>query len=493
MLWVALFLPELSLQLARRGVPDGSPLVVSDGPGNRPTVVAANAAAREAGVAPGMALAAAQALAGNLQVMPRDPAREEAALDNLAGWAGQFTPKVVIEPHAGVLLEVAGSLKLFGGLAQLLTRIREGARRLGYRAVSGVAPTPLAAYWLARVRVALPGVRSCTEPAYLAERLADLPLDLLGWQAETVALLRELGIKRLKDCLALPRDGLARRFGPELVALLDRALGLRPDPRPAYVPPERFASRIELPAEIEHVEGLLFPLRRLLHELEGFLCGRGAGVQQLALVAEHTRHGRSRLTLGLTAPERNSARLLALLHEQLMRVQFPGAVVAIGLHADILLPYTPQNTSFLPDAATQTTHWRHLAERLRARLGEERVFALQALDDHRPEHAWRVRHAFLRRGEGQGVRGGCNSSTAPSPRPLWLLTAPKALASREDRPEYRGPLALLAGPERIEAGWWDGRRVGRDYYVARTRRGELVWVYREHRMLPAWYLQGIFA
>ena len=27
-------------------------------------------------------------------------------------------------------------------------------------------------------------------------------------------------------------------------------------------------------------------------------------------------------------------------------------------------------------------------------------------------------------------------------------------------------LELLAGPERIESGWWDGADVQRDYYVA---------------------------
>lgn len=482
MLWIALFLPELSLQIAGRGAQYSVPLAVSDGPRNRPWILTANAAARAAGVEPGMTLAAAQGLAHELQVLARDSLQEQAALANLAGWAGQFTPTVSIEPEAGVLLEIGASLKLFGGLAQLLARIRHGVHELGYHAVAGVAPTPVAAWWLAKARATLPGVRSCSDPAQLVARLADLPLALLDWPAQTVALLHELGIKRVGDCLALPRDGLSRRFGPELVAMLDRALGSQPDPRPLFAPPERFISRIELPAEIEQTETLLFPLRRLLNEMEGFLRGRGAGVQQLALIADHTQRRRSRIALGLAAPERNAAHLLQLLRERVARTELPGPVVAIALHADVLLPYTPQNASFLPDAATQTTHWRVLQERLQARLGDARVFGLQAVDDHRPERAW---------GTARERRRAV--PITPSPRPLWLLRAPRALANRDETPEYRGVLTLLAGPERIEAGWWDGRPVSRDYYVARNRRGELLWVYREHRAAQGWYLHGIFA
>ena len=52
---------------------------------------------------------------------------------------------------------------------------------------------------------------------------------------------------------------------------------------------------------------------------------------------------------------------------------------------------------------------------------------------------------------------------------------------------------MRAGPERIEAGWWDGDEVRRDYYVAINARGEAFWIFREHRDPAAWYLHGVFA
>jgi protein ImuB len=60
-------------------------------------------------------------------------------------------------------------------------------------------------------------------------------------------------------------------------------------------------------------------------------------------------------------------------------------------------------------------------------------------------------------------------------------------------PTLQGALELKAGPERIEAGWWDGEEVRRDYYVAANARGETFWIYREHRDASAWYLHGVFA
>src|SRR5436309_10439982 len=222
MLWIALYLPDLSLQLAvRAGQGHTTPLVIFDGPANRPCIFAANAVARDAGIVSAMPLAAARALVTDVLCLARDPKKEEAALANLAGWATQFTPMVAIEGRDGVLLEVSASLKLFGGIAQLSAKVRKGAHELGYHSAIGVAPTALGAWLLARASAQKPGVRSCVELAALPSRLADLSLALFDWPPETQALLAELGIRTVADCLALPRDGLTRRLGHDVVSALD--------------------------------------------------------------------------------------------------------------------------------------------------------------------------------------------------------------------------------------------------------------------------------
>jgi protein ImuB len=90
-----------------------------------------------------------------------------------------------------------------------------------------------------------------------------------------------------------------------------------------------------------------------------------------------------------------------------------------------------------------------------------------------------------------------------SPRPFWLLDPPEALPEVGGRPWRRGALRLLAGPERIESGWWEvGEMRGeneifsdvrRDYFVAITADSRWAWVFRELRVPGGWYLHGWFS
>lgn len=490
MLWIALFLPELPLQLAQRALPEVTrALVIAEGPELRPLVCCANALALEQGVQPGMPVAAARALAGELVALPRNPQAEAQALGNLACWAGQFTPRVQLLT-AGLLLEVASTLRLHGGLPALLKRLRAGLRQLGYVAQPGVAPTPLAAWWLARARHAGLPTRPCRQLEQLAAHLAPLPLVLLDWPEDVLQTFESLGIRQLGACLQLPRDGFIRRFGQARRLELDRALGLCPDPRPWFEPPEQFSSRLEFGFELNDTEALLFPLQRLLGELEGFLRSRGAGVQRWQLQLEHWNHGRSSVVLGTSLPERNARQLLSLAREKLSRLELQAPVLALTLQVDALQTFEEQSHNLVADERSRALDWQQLVDRLSLRLGSERLYRLARREDHRPEHSWqRLAPVPARKTRQQQA----TAETPAAPRPLWLLNPPRLLSTSMGHPLCQGRLDLLAGPERIESGWWDGQAVRRDYYVARNPRGETLWVYRELRQTPAWYLHGIFA
>ena len=51
----------------------------------------------------------------------------------------------------------------------------------------------------------------------------------------------------------------------------------------------------------------------------------------------------------------------------------------------------------------------------------------------------------------------------------------------------------LAGPERIESGWWDGADARRDYFVAVDGKACWLWIFRDSRAPGGWFLHGIFA
>ncbi|HEX6833679.1 MAG TPA: DNA polymerase Y family protein, partial [Rudaea sp.] len=76
---------------------------------------------------------------------------------------------------------------------------------------------------------------------------------------------------------------------------------------------------------------------------------------------------------------------------------------------------------------------------------------------------------------------------AGKPRPLWLLA--RALPLPDTDP------CILAGPERIETGWWDGEDTRRDYYIVQMRDGQRAWAFRERDedKDSGWMLHGWFA
>ncbi len=253
--------------------------------GHCPRVVAANAAATQAGVRAGQLVSAALALAPGLLLHDRDPDAEAAALATVATCAARFTPTVSLAPPDAVLAEIGGSLRLFGGLPRLAAHLADGPRSLGFAARFAFAPTPTAALLFARVgRTA-----ALFDPAALPRALAPLPLAQLDLDPAALATLAAAGITTFGEACALPRAALARRVGAGFVAILDRAQGHRPDPRPPFVPPPRYEGRLELPAAVESVEALAFAVNRLVGELAGWLLGRGLGIVALTLRLAHER------------------------------------------------------------------------------------------------------------------------------------------------------------------------------------------------------------
>ena len=464
---------SLSADVFARGGAVREPFAVVDGAGTGQVVVAPSAAAMRAGVSAGMALGAAHALAPGLSAFPRDEAAEAAALARLAAWAGRFTPFASLAPPREVLLEVAGSLKLFGGPDAVSAKVSEGVAGLGYAANAALAPTPLGAAFLARAR---PGTR-VTGMEELEAEIASVPLAALDLAPEALATLRALGLSRVGDCLKLPRPGLARRFGGELLRSFDRALGKIPDPREPFVPPSRFEGSLALPAEVIAAEPLLFAARRLLLELEGHLAARGEGAGEVRLALLHREGRATRIDVGLVSPARDPAHLLGLLRERLAATRIPEPVSAVALSVENVLPLSPGNRELWQEKARDVEEaWPELVERLRARLGERAVQGIAVAAEHRPELS------FLRTALSRSVEPWVPPRFGL--RPFWLLARPAPLA--------REGVTLLLGPERIESGWWDGNDVRRDYFVAEDARGSRLWIFRERDGERRWYLHGIF-
>jgi protein ImuB len=488
MLWASILLPSLPLDVfARTLAPtDDRPFVVGSG-GHYPRVVAVNAAARAAGIRREQLVSAAFALAPELLLCDRDEAAEHAALAEVATLALAFTPQASIALPNAVVADIEASIRLFGGLRRLLETLVRAVRARGYAPRIALAPTPTTALLIARAG----DVPDVLDIADVAATLAPLPLSLLDLEPATLETLKAAGITTFGAASALPRASLARRFGRTLVDALDRASGRIPDPRVPYRPPPRFERKLPLPAPVDSVEALGFAVNRLVNEFTGWLLARGLGAVRMSLAMIHERYVRERgtaptvATFALGAPSRTPEHLRTVLNERLARIALPAPVEAIVLASEETAPLAGRNLGLLPeDEAARVIV--PLVERLRSRLGDDAVVVLEPLAEHRPELA------TTETMPGSPRPASATRADTPAPRPIWLMDEVQPL----DTLLETKPCVLRDGPERIESGWWDGRDFRRDYFVAETQNGEVVWIYRDHRYGSddgEWFLHGYFA
>jgi len=440
-----------------------------------------------------MRLADARALLPELAALARDAARERQRRESLACWAGGFTSEVCLPEEAAILLEIGASLRLFGGLDPLLGRIMRGIDAQGHAAVAALAPTPQAALWLAGQGAAAGSCGAlirCPEFAEMREALSALPVSALDLSPAEMTKLSGFGVRLLGDLLRLPRTGLTRRLGLAFTQRLARALGELPDPRPRFVFPDRFREPLELPFRVDDVERLFFAAQRLLASLCGWLSVRAAGVAECLLLLHHEDGAACHVVLAFGSATRDAGRIGRVLRERLARLGQEvrmAPVVALELLAEATESLPGRERGLFGDAAAGEGV-EHLIERLCARLGEASVHTLVTVAAHRPECASRLRRPGTAWEAGELVTAG--------PRPCWLLPQPKPLSEIDGRPQHGGPLKLLAGPERIESGWWDAGEpeapgdVRRDYFIALSPHQERLWIFRD---AAGWFLHGFYA
>ena len=416
----------------------------------------------------------------------------------MAAWALQFSPDVCLgQTPTVLLLEVAPSLRLWGGLHALLQRLQDGWQLLGWQPPNTVrlawANTPRAAEWRVRWQ------------AEADAPLEQLPLSCIPEASPHLDLLSRMGIQQLGSLVRLPREGLAQRTSPGLLEALDAGLGRRPDPRAAIQPPLEFCQTLEFPQATDQLGLLLLGADRLLEAALGWLRCHQRGLRRLSieLLQGHQKpFGRLALEVELAEPSQDFTRIQRLLRERLGQKTLESPAHSMAFRILEHEPLTVAITDLFEGPQRQTEGLHRLLERLTSRLGQGQVVRLGSHDSHRPEDAsilvpMSLRSAVSSRSPAR------RSSHAPAaalgrlpsaepPRPAWLLPEPLPLPQKGPQPCYHGPLRLRIGPERLESDWWSEQvdPLQRDYFVAETQDQRLIWIFRtpDHR----WFLHGLF-
>lgn len=492
---------------------DVKPLCFVERQKNAQRLTATDKRAADLGLGAGLTLADARARIPGLRVVDADPKADARWLAKLALAADRYTPLVARDKRDGLILDITGCAHLFGGEAGLLSDLHARLAPVATEARTVIADTPDAAAALARFapRTSLaPGSdRNRDEQA-----VAPLPIAALDAPPETVRALTRAGLTTLGALAARPRGPIEARFGPDLLARLDRLLGridtgiapLRP--APVLYADQRFAE------PLGGSEPALAALDLLLREIAAQLGRTGQGGQRFSALFFQTDGGTTRIDVATVRPTRDAALLARLFRERhaILKTTRDHAEGYDQLRLMVTAAEPLADLQFHIDrTARETQAVTDLKDRLIARFGAPSVLHFAAEDTHMPERA-----AFLipaldldKTTPKNHAPDTLNPDRTPA-RPTHLFMPPEpieAVAEIPDGPPLRfrwrkalHDIARAEGPERIAPEWWlspPRTTLTRDYYRIEDKDGRRFWVFREglygdETDHPKWFLHGLF-
>jgi protein ImuB len=518
------------------------------------TLSAVNAPAWMEGLRPGLALADARAALPALGTAPAEPEHDRHALSKLAQWAGRYGPSRNVEGCDGLWIDTTGVAHLYGDEARMVDDFVARLARAGLTTRVGLADTLGAAFALARFATRRSAPTRIAPSVSTRDALAGLPVAALRLPADAVVLLRRLGLSRIGQLYRLPREALAQRFrsapsvrsgtksGTEsgssrrerqaalmagaVLARLDQALGMAPEPRtPMAEPPCHLARRLFADPLVSST-GVAAAVEALAHELAHLLETRSEGGTRFCLDLYRVDGSVQQIRIGASRPCRAAGHLIALVSEKLDALDAGFGIDAmtlaclqaepldarqIGLDQIALVSSNGLDSGKMPPAGKRRaqrtisandrdTETAALVDRLSNRLGASRVLRLAQADSHIPERAQR-RVPMLAAPEAAATAVALFKSKRL--RPALLLPTPEPITVLAEVPE--GPplrfswrrlthrIVRARGPERIEPEWWRAisRRAPRsgtpqmihlarprDYYAIEDDKGGRYWVFR---------------
>src|SRR6266852_4331832 len=361
------------------------------------SVVAANAAAFEAGIQLGMTKAQV-AQFGNVQICMRSEAQEKAAHAVLLDVAWSVSPRVEDTAADTVVLDLEGLTALFGDDDAIARELARRVAAIGLAARVAVAANMEVAIHAAR---GFPGI-TIIPAGEGRQRLGTLSVGVLTTEAETLEILERWGVETLQVLAALPVLQLSERLGQGGVRLSELARGVRQRSLVLAQASSSFAEEMELDDAVEELEPLSFLLGRLLDQLCARLEARALAIRAVRIRFElqpsfekdfqtlkenvRSKPGAKQYekVLTLPVPMRNAKALLKLLRLHLQGDPPAAPIQKIHMTADAAAPRVSQNGLFVP-CGPDPEKLEVTIARLGKLVGEGNLGCAELLDSHRPE------------------------------------------------------------------------------------------------------------
>ncbi len=459
-------------------------------------VTATNELAEAQGIYTGMAIADARAIFPSLEALDDIPGLENKLLHRIAEWCIRFTPVVSVDLPGGLLLDVTGCTHLWGSDELYIAAIAEKFREHGYAIRVAMAGTIGAAWAVARYgkNNFVIGHNQQTTA------LLSLPAASLRLEQGIVEQLDKLGLRHVRDFIAMPRTALRRRFGATMLERLDQAIGHVEEVLQPVRPVEPYMERLPCPEPIVTATGIEIALKRLLELLCLHLQKEAMGLRAAVFKCFRVDGKIINIEIGTNRPSHNPQHLF-----KLFEIKLPDIEPGEGIELFVLTAPKAEKQIPLQESIWETSYGlennelSELLDRLTCKIGMGHIH--RYLPD---EHYWPER----------SIKPAASLSDKPTtvwkpgkPRPLQLLSKPELVDVTAPIPDYppmlfryRGTLHKIIradGPERIEQEWWIQEGQHRDYYRVEDEQGNRYWLFRSGHYSTdktyQWFIHGFFA
>jgi len=469
----------------------------------------------------GMVAADAKAMYPSLTVIDDQPGLAERLLKRIAEWCIRFSPSVAVDGNDGLFLDATGCTHLWGGDAAYVKDITARFCNYGYTVRVAIADTIGAAWAVSRYAkeefIIAPGEQSTA--------LLYLPAAALRLDIDTTDRLNKLGLRHVKDFIAIPKAALRRRFGvrmPEVRSLTSEVRGRKSDFRPQTSdiqiitrinqalgleeefiqpvhPPAPYQERLPCLEPIVTATGIEIALQRLLETLCKRLQQEGKGIRAAVLKCYRVDGKIEQIEIGTIRASHHVAHLFRLFELKISSIE-----PALGIELFIL-----EATKVEEHVSLQSTIWNHglrglederiseLLDRLSNKIGASSIHRYLPNEHYWPERSVKAANSL--------DEEATTSWKADRPRPLQILSKPETIEVMAPVPDYppmnfryKGKLHTIIkadGPERIEQEWWIEQGQHRDYYYVEDEEGCRYWLFRLGHYEDEnykWFVHGFF-
>lgn len=509
-MFACLFVPDFPVQASLLSEPNGtrdvlnrSPVAVLDGPSSLLKVMALNDAARKVGIEIGMSKLQVETCGGVL-LRKRAEENEEVAQSVLLECASAFSPRVESTCPGTVILDLAGTEKLFGSAERICCKILVCARRLGFHLRIAIAANPDTALYSARGFIGITIIPAGEE----AKQLAPLHVGLLPATPGMLETLDGWGIQSFQALAALPSIALTERLGQEGLTLKKLAQGQIQRPLLPIEPLPEFIESYEFDDPVETLESLAFVLNRILQKICSRLVSCSLSTNELRLslqlevrqIQDANDGEQYHRNWKLPVPTQDKNVLFTLARLDLERNTFSAPIKKLVLEAVPVKPRMAQGNLFSPPSPEAEKLEITLA-RIRGVIGNADANGIscvgspQLVDSHK-RGAFEVQ-SFSSASDMQ------NSSSAVVPTVALRVFRPALETSVEltgETPhivrlwkQYRRVLAA-SGPWCSSGNWWNAAAWARDEWDVALKTIEGIGYYRIYldRLRQQWFVEGVF-